>query len=269
MVVTIIDFNQLNWYNIYQSVFSDLAPPQFGGILTFKGESFLGNSVWDRRNDRAANAMTRRLYLLMVCFWTAAGIVFSGMTSTISQDWPIQSWGTWGLLGFMLGILAVALAGVFIAHSSENPIVSLIGYALVSGPFGLLLGPVLALYETSSILKVLAITATVVIVLGLVGVFIPDDLSPWGLWLTGGLLLVIAAQFIVPLLGGFGLPVEGAMTLVDWIALVIFGGLVIFDLNRAIRLPFTHDNAIDSAVAIYLDFINIFIRLLSLMGQKK
>jgi len=205
----------------------------------------------------------------MVCFWTTVGIVFSAITSTISQDWQIATWGVWGMLGFALGILAVSFLGVFVAQSSDNPVISLVGYALVAGPFGLLLGPVLALYETSSILKVLAITATVVIVLGLVGVFIPDDLAPWGLWLTGGLLLVILAQFIVPLLGSFGLPVEGAMTWVDWIALVIFGGLVIFDLNRAIRLPFTHDNAIDSAVAIYLDFINIFIRLLSLMGQKK
>ena len=205
----------------------------------------------------------------MVCFWTTVGIVFSAVTSTISQDWQIATWDVWGMLGFALGILAVSFLGVFVAQSSDNPVISLVGYALVAGPFGLLLGSVLALYETSSILKVLAITATVVIVLGIVGVFIPDDLAPWGLWLTGGLLLVILAQFIVPLLGSFGLPVEGAMTWVDWIALVIFGGLVIFDLNRAIRLPFTHDNAIDSAVAIYLDFINIFIRLLSLMGQKK
>lgn len=237
--------------------------------MSSKEESFLGSSVWDRRDDRIANAMSRRLYLLMVCFWTTVGIVFSAITSTISQDWQIATWGVWGMLGFALGILAVSFLGVFVAQSSDNPVISLVGYALVAGPFGLLLGPVLALYETSSILKVLAITATVVIVLGLVGVFIPDDLAPWGLWLTGGLLLVILAQFIVPLLGSFGLPVEGAMTWVDWIALVIFGGLVIFDLNRAIRLPFTHDNAIDSAVAIYLDFINIFIRLLSLMGQKK
>ena len=70
-------------------------------------------------------------------------------------------------------------------------------------------------------------------------------------------------------MGMFGLPVDGAMTALDWIGVVIFGGLVIFDLNRAVRLPHTLDNAIDRAMAIYLDFINIFLRLLSLMGQKK
>lgn len=237
--------------------------------MSLKGESALGNSVWDRRYDRTASTMTRRLYLLMVCCWTAAGIAFSAYTSTISTDWPIASWGLWQMLGFFLGILAVAMAGVFIAHSSDNPVVSVLGYSLVAGPFGLLLGPVLAMYESSSITTVFALTCLVVLVLGLVGVMIPNNLAPWGLWLTGGLLLIIIAQFMLPVLASFGLPVSEAMTLIDWIALVIFGGLVIFDLNRAVRLPFTHDNAIDSAVAIYLDFINIFIRLLSLMGQKK
>ncbi|HEX6462308.1 MAG TPA: Bax inhibitor-1 family protein [Candidatus Saccharimonadales bacterium] len=166
-------------------------------------------------------------------------------------------------------MLAVSLLGVLIAHASPYPAVSLIGYALVAGSFGLLCGPLLALYETSSILKVLAITGSVVLILGLIGALLPDDLSAWGLWLFGGLLLLIGAQFIVPLLGSFGIPVEGAMTLVDWIGLVVFGALVLYDLNRAVRLPYTHDNAVDSAVAIYLDFINIFIRLLAIMGQQK
>jgi FtsH-binding integral membrane protein len=35
------------------------------------------------------------------------------------------------------------------------------------------------------------------------------------------------------------------------------------------RVPFTADNAIDCALAVYLDFINIFIRLLELSGTKK
>ena len=59
------------------------------------------------------------------------------------------------------------------------------------------------------------------------------------------------------------------MTALDWLGLLLFGAFVVFDLNRAIRIPYTMDNAVDSAMAIYLDFINIFIRLLSLMGQKK
>lgn len=232
-------------------------------------DTMFGNPVWDRQYTPAASTISRQLYMLLVCGWTAIGIAFSAGAASISQDWPVDSWGTWGYLGFALGVLAVSLLGTFIAHSNDNPVVSAFGYALVAGPFGLLLGPFVAMYETSSVVKIFALTSAVVLILGLVGVLIPDDLSSWGTPLFGALLLLIGGYFIVPLLGFFGIPVDGAMTALDWVGLIIFGALVIFDLNRAVRLPHTVDNAIDSAVAIYLDFINIFIRLLSLMGQKK
>jgi len=45
--------------------------------------------------------------------------------------------------------------------------------------------------------------------------------------------------------------------------------LVIYDLNRAMRLQRTMNNAIDVSVQVFLDFINIFIRILSLMGGVK
>lgn len=63
--------------------------------MSLKGESLFGNSIWDRRGSGTSNVLSRRLYLLMVCFWTAAGVAFSAITSTISQDWPIQTWGGW------------------------------------------------------------------------------------------------------------------------------------------------------------------------------
>jgi FtsH-binding integral membrane protein len=229
-------------------------------------EGFLQNEVWERSGT---STMSRQLYLLMVCFWTAVGVVFSAIAASFSQDWPIDDWGSWGYLGFAVGVLAVALIGVYVAYRSDSPAVSLFGYALVAGPFGLLLGPFVAMYETSSIVKVFALTAMIVLVLGLIGAIIPDDLSSWGVPLLGALLLLIGGYFIIPILGFFGIPVTGAMTALDWVALIVFGALVLFDLNRAVRIPYTMDNAIDSAVAIYLDFINIFIRILRLMGKKK
>lgn len=232
-------------------------------------DSSLSSPIWGRRHDRTASTMSRRLYLLMVCGWTAAGIAFSAVMSNFSNDWDLTSWNSWEVLGFYLGVLAVALGGAFIANASSNPAVSLVGYVLIAGPFGLMLGPTLALYEPESVLKIFILTSGVVLILGIVGALIPDDLSAWGIWLFGGLLFLIGGYLLVPIAGFFGFPVETGMTWLDVIGVALFGGLVIFDLNRAVRLPYTVDNAVDSAVAIYLDFVNIFIRLLSLMGQKK
>ena len=41
------------------------------------------------------------------------------------------------------------------------------------------------------------------------------------------------------------------------------------DVNKAMQRPRTLDNAVDSAVGIYLDILNLFLRILELMGKKK
>lgn len=187
--------------------------------------------------------------------------------SRVSLNWHFAS--GWLLLGFALGVLVVSIAGTFVFNSSENPLVSLIGYAMVAGPFGLLLGPVIAEYTPASVLKVFIITTAMVVILGLVGAVIPESLESWGSWLLGGLLILILGYFLVPLAGFFGANVGGAMTILDWVGVALFGALVVFDLNRAMRLPRTLDNSIDCAAAVFMDFINIFIRLLSIMGKAR
>lgn len=203
----------------------------------------------------------------MLSAWTAAGIAFSAWTATFSQAWPVHEWG-WGYLFFALAVLAVAFLGIWIIKISESIPGAVFGYGLVTGVFGLFLGPLVASYDSASVVKVFVLTVAVVLALGFIGVIAPD-LAAWAKWLFGGLLFIIGGYILLPILGAFGIPVGGALTWIDIIALIIFGALVIYDLNRAVRLPHTHKNAIDSAVAIYLDFINIFIRLLSLMGGRK
>ena len=230
------------------------------------------NKVWQQPDftaSRYGHDMSLRLFMLQISLWTAVGIAFSAVLAYYAQGINLKAAGLWPTIGFMLGLFLVSLVGIWIANSSDSPVISLLGFALVSGAFGIMLGPVVAMYTTASIVRVFALTTLVVVGLGLIGALIPDDLSSWGRPLLGALLLLIVGMVGTSVLGAFGLPVGGAMTVLDWVGLVIFGGLVIFDLNRAARLPRTANNAIDVAVGIYLDFINIFIRLLSLFGERK
>ena len=55
----------------------------------------------------------------------------------------------------------------------------------------------------------------------------------------------------------------------DYVMVVIFAGYIGFDWAKAQAYPKTLDNAIDSAADIYVDIVNIFIRILSIMGNKK
>jgi hypothetical protein len=106
-----------------------------------------------------------------------------------------------------------------------------------------------------------------VIGLGIAGALYPRSLESWWSWLFGGLLLLLVGHLLLPLVSYLGVPIGNAMTLWDWAGVALFSGFVLFDLNRAMRIPYTMNNAIDAAVEVYLDFINLLLRLLSLLGE--
>ncbi len=225
------------------------------------GESAsMSASIWQRRGQ--SHSLSKNVFAFLVCFWTAAGIASSAVAAHFTLGWHPTIWP-------VLGLLAVSIGGVFLAMLSDNPLFSLVGYAMVTIPFGMITGPVVALYTAASVVKVLAITTAVVVVLGIAGAVYPKSLESWGAWLFGGLLILLFGQFGLMIAASFGANLGGALTLWDWLGVLLFSGYVIFDLNRAMRVERTHDNAIDCALAVYLDFANLFIRLLSLLGKRK
>ena len=87
------------------------------------------SSVWERTGS---NEMSKNLYAFMLCFWTALGIASSAVAASVSYSWKIEGLGG---LGFALGVLVVAIAGVFITIASKNPTVSILGYGMVTVSF--------------------------------------------------------------------------------------------------------------------------------------
>lgn len=221
----------------------------------------LSASVWERESS-GREGMSKRAFAMLLTFWTAFGIAASAAASYISYEWQ-PGW----LL--VIGTLVASIAGVVIALKSDNPVFSFLGYMLLAIPYGLLLGPVVALYTNASVFKILLVTTGMVVGLGVIGAVWPRSLESWGAWLFGALLVLLLGSVVTMIAGAFGVQVQGAMRLWDWVGVGLFSAYVIYDLNRAMRVERTHDNAIDCALAVYLDFANLFIRLLSLFGAKK
>lgn len=208
------------------------------------------------------STMSKNLFVLTMSGFTAFGIIVSMVVAQFTATWKLDIWGA-------LIVLALGIVGVIVTHKSDTPVISLFGYMLVAVPYGALLGPFLNLYVAVSIAQVFLLTTVYVVVLGVVGAVIPDSLESWGGFLLGALTIGIIGYFAIPIAGFFGFPVAQALTLWDWAIVLLFGAIIIFDFNRAMRIPHTLDNAIDVALAIYLDWFNVFVRLLSLTGQKK
>lgn len=215
----------------------------------------LKSAVWTREAGTNLDTVSQREYVGWITFWTTVGLVLTAIGATISYDWEPS-------LTTILIVFGVSLIGIFLNRKERHPITNVIGLSLVSFPFGIMLGPVFALYTAASVMNVMLLTIVMTVSLGLVGMMIPKSLEHWAGWLFNALLILIIGMFAVPLLG-LG---EGAMTLIDWGAVIVFSALIVFDMNRAMRLRRTHSAAIEVALAMYLDIINLMLHLLRLFG---
>ncbi len=56
---------------------------------------------------------------------------------------------------------------------------------------------------------------------------------------------------------------------IDWVVVLIFCGYIGYDWGRANQIPKTLDNAVDSAAALYMDIINLFLRILRILGRRQ
>lgn len=222
-------------------------------------------SLWERSGR---NTMSKNLYFLCIGAFTALGIFVSFLTSSFFLH-AEMGWGT-AILVLILGI-----AGVILAKTSDRPILSLAGYMLVAIPYGALLGPLVndvagveaAKYFgypiTADITIAFFVTTIYVLIFGLIGALIPDSLESWQGPIIGLLIVGIVGYFVIPIAGFFGVSVSQALGVWDWLIILLFAAIIMYDFNRAVRIPYTLDNAIDVALEVYLDWFNVFIRLLA------
>jgi FtsH-binding integral membrane protein len=164
---------------------------------------------------------------------------------------------------FLLAYFASCFFGVYLFNKSVNPLVSFIGYNFVVVPFGFVINVVVARYSPDLVLEAMRITGTVVLGMMVLGTLFPAFFKRIYGALSVALLLVI----IVQLADIFFFHKDPGY--IDWIVVVIFCGYVGYDWGRANNIPKTLDNAVDSAAALYMDIINLFLRILKILGRRR
>ena len=164
---------------------------------------------------------------------------------------------------FLIGYFVCCLAGILLITKSQIPAVSFIGYNLVVVPFGLIINRVVHNYDTELILDAIRVTGLVTLVMMVLGTLVPMFFKKIGAMLAIALLGVIAIElieiYVFQINHGF----------IDWIIVVILCGYIGYDWVRANSIPKTTDNAVDCAAALYVDIINLFLRILRIRGRKR
>lgn len=135
---------------------------------------------------------------------------------------------------------------------------------------GVTLSVVFVVYELSSIVSVFIISALVFGILGFIGYKTNKDLSSWGTYI----IVFLIAGIVLSLLNLIVFRSSVLDIAIDWLILILFCGATIYDINKIKLLQESADINQDKihiycAMQLYLDFINIFLRILSLFGKSK
>jgi FtsH-binding integral membrane protein len=160
----------------------------------------------------------------------------------------------------------VAILGMSLAYErmSKNTLQFLLyGFAVL---MGLSFATIFIVYQIGSIVSAFMGAAILFGTLSFYGYFTKKDLSSWGTFLIVGLIALIITSIVNIFIGSSVL----AMTL-SAIAIIIFLGLTAYDTQR-IREMVTYENdgkaEVMGALSLYLNFINIFLSLLQLFGNR-
>ena len=156
-----------------------------------------------------------------------------------------------------------SFASMFVVYGSSNPVISFLGFTGLSVSMGLLLTYFVSYFEMGSILLAFATTAVVTGAMMLAATIFPAFFKGLGRVLFFTLLITIIAELILSVVLGIG------ATFFDFLVVIIFCGYVGYDWACAQEYPKTIDNAIDSAADIYVDVVNLFVRILSIIGKSK
>ncbi len=210
--------------------------------------------------------MNKNKIYVNVLKWLAIGLAVSfGVGYILSNNYEF-------LIGvnvnLVLGMAAIVEIGVAIAFSLLLPKLSAttakILYLVYSALTGLNFMLVFLVYKVSSVVFIFLITSIIFALMALWGKNTKSDLSKMGTYLAISLLAVVLLMILNIFLK---LPTLDLILCI--VGIVIFILYIGYDMKKAIYLADAYDESgeIYGAFQLYLDFINLFLRLLQLFGN--
>ena len=144
-------------------------------------------------------------------------------------------------------------------------------FYIYAGLMGLSLSSLLLYYTGESVIRVFFITAAAFASLSIFGYTTKKSLSGLGSFLMMGVFGILIASIVNIFLGS-----DGLAFIISILGVLIFAGLTAYDTQKIKNMYSASDSgeiigkkAVMGALTLYLDFINLFIMLLRLFGQRR
>jgi len=230
-----------------------------------------------------------RAYMLRVYNYMAAGVALTGVVAYFAFQAAggdairlvpggivgATAFGQMILGGFTPILLMLVTLGLvfFLSYriSSLQPSTAFGVFMLYAALLGLALTPIFVVYTGASVSRTFFISAASFGALSLYGYTTQRDLSPIGSFLIMGVFGILLASLVNIWLGSHGLAFA-----ISVIGVLVFAGLTAYDTQRIKEMYSSYDDgtvagrkAVMGALSLYLDFINLFLMLLRLFGDRR
>ena len=215
-----------------------------------------------------------RQYMLQVYNYMASGVALTGIVAYIVAATPALTNAIFGnpIMPWVVMLAPVGLAIYFGARIQTRSFSTAQAiFWVFAGMMGLSLATVFLVYTGESIARVFFITAGTFGAMSLYGYTTKTDLTKFGSFLMMGLIGIIIASVVNIFVGSTALQFA-----ISVIGVLVFVGLTAYDTQKIKETYWAEDDsethgkkAVMGALNLYLDFINLFVMLLQLFGNRR
>jgi len=224
-----------------------------------------------------ARAQDSTIFLAKVFNWMAVGLGVTGLVALLVANSAVAQQMILGNRLVFFGLIIGELGLVFylsarIQRISAQAATGL--FLLYSALNGATLSAILLLYTATSVAATFFVTAGMFGAMAVYGLVTKKDLASFGSFLFMGLMGMIIASVVNMFLGSSLLS-----WLISGIGVLVFTGLTASDVQQITQMGAQgimeqgevaiRKGAVMGALALYLDFINLFLSLLRFMGDRR
>ena len=223
-----------------------------------------------------SNASSAARFMSGVYYWLTLGVIVTGSVAYGVGSSP-QILGSLFSIPFFFPLLVILQLGsvVFLSLAIRkiSSLTASLVYLFYAALTGLTFSTLFVVYLHESIFQVFWLTASSFAGLSAFGFFTKRDLGPVGSFCIMGLFgmmgFALLSLFMPSMMGG------AASTTYSIVGVIVFSGLTAYDSQKIKSMAVLGDSeegrkgTVFGALTLYLDFVNLFLMLLRLLGRRK
>jgi len=211
-----------------------------------------------------------RAFIRSVYGWMAVGLVLTALAAVWVVSSPFMQALVLGNRFVMIGLMVVEIGVVIfmsVKQQTISPGAASAAFLVYSFLNGLTLSVIAFIYTRSSITLAFGISAGMYGAMAIYCLVTKRDLTSWGSFFMMGLFGVLILMF-----AGIFIHATALQMTIATLGIFVFLGLTAYDNQKLKRLAASgagSSQAVFGALILYLDFVNLFLFVLRLLGDRR